>query len=124
MAVNTTYNTSTIAGPQWVALEDGGSHKLDGEFTLQSATRKNGTAYTENETIGYSAVNYTTSNMTELKELNSQLRELQAQIDARQQRLRNSGGVGWLPDFGGLNVGSVAPVVLIAGGALVLLGRN
>jgi hypothetical protein len=122
--VGQTYNASQLGGPQWVALDSGGAQQLEGEFTLESATRADGPDYEANESVAYRNVTYETANLSEMRELNEDLNELQAQIDARQQRLRNSGGVGWLPDFGGLSVGSVAPVVLIAGGALVLLGRN
>lgn len=122
--LNQTYNASELTGSQFVALESGGSRDLSGEFTITSATRADGTEITENETIRYTNISYGTQNLSEFKALQTQLDNLTAQINARQQRIRNSGGVGWLPDLGGLDLGSVAPVVVIAGGALVLLGRN
>lgn len=122
--INETYNATNIEGPQWVALDDGGAQELTGEFTLKSATRADGTTYTENESVTYKNVTYETADVSELQTLLNETRELQAQINARQQKLRNSGGAGWLPDFNVGGLGSVAPVVLLAGGAVVLLARN
>ncbi|MFC3478731.1 hypothetical protein [Halobacterium litoreum] len=120
--VGSTYNASEINGSQFVALRQGGTVKLEGQFTLSAVTRPDGTEVADNETVEYREVEYNVSNASEFVAMQEQLRELQAQINARQQRLRNSGGGGFLS--GGLNLGLGLgiglPVLLIAGGALLL----
>lgn len=126
--VGETYNATNLTGLQFVALDDGGTHELTGEFTLESATGADGTEYESGENITYTNITYETAGTEEFKALQDQLDNLSAEINARQQRLRNSGGGGGLfPGFdfslgGGLGVPTIA---LIAGGAGVLiLSRN
>ena len=120
-----TYNADSLSGSQLLLTQDGEVRELSGQFTLGNVTRPDGSRVGANETLRYPETNYSTANLTELQSLNDQMNELQAQINARQQKLRNSGGgAGWLPNLGGLDLGRVAPVVVIAGGALVLLARN
>jgi hypothetical protein len=119
-----TYDASNIEGRQMVRTENGSIRPINGQFSIGNVTRPDGTQVGENETIGYNNPDYETSNLTELKELNDQLNEQVAELNARQQRLMNSGGAGWLPDFGlNLGLGGIAPVLLLAGGAVLLL-RN
>ena len=122
--VNQTYNTTQLNGSQFIAELDGGTLELEGTFTITSAETTEGEAYADGESIEYRDVSYETANTEEFQALQQQLDELTAEINARQQNLRNSGGVGWLPDFGGVGLGTAAPVLVLAGGALVLLNRS
>jgi hypothetical protein len=124
--VGNTYNASNLDGPQFVAPNDGGLVELEGEFTLKSAETAQGQTVEKNETITYRNVTYETANMTEYRNLQQELDKLQAQVNARQQNLRNSGG-GFLPDFGLGGIGGLGvPVMLLllAGGAVLVLGRD
>ena len=116
-----TYNADNLEGPQMVLGEDGNIREVDGNFTVGNITRPDGSQVSENETVGYRDVNYSTSNITELQDLNDQMNDLQAQINARQDRLTNSGGAGWLPDFGNLGIEGLVPIAVIAAGAFVAL---
>ena len=116
-----TYNADNLEGPQMVLDENGNIREVDGNFTVGNVTRPDGSQVSENETIGYRDVNYSTSNLTELQNLNDQMNEMQAQINARQDRLTNSGGAGWLPDFGNLGIEGLVPIAVIAAGAFVAL---
>jgi hypothetical protein len=126
--VGATYNASKLDGSQFVALDGGGNRELEGTFTLASAETTQGDVIQKNESITYRNVTYETADTEEFKELQQELDLLKAEIEARQQRLRNQGGSGIFDGigFGGLGgLGAVAPVVLVAGGAAVLLlGRN
>jgi len=120
--VNQTYNATVLNGSQYVAETNGDAQKLSGEFTITSAENTDGEQIADGETIEYRDINYQTADTQEFQALQQQLDELTAEINARQQTLRNSGGTGWLPQ--GVNIGQIAPIALIVGGALVLLGRN
>lgn len=117
-AVGGTYNASNITGAQFVALDDGGSHELTGEFTLESVTTADGEELAQNETVPYEDINYQTANTSEFEALQEDLDRLTAEINAKQQQERNAGGGGILPDFGS---GSAIPGAVLIGGALVLL---
>jgi len=121
--VGQTYNTGNLTGLQFVALNDGNQVELSGEFTLAAAETADGAAIADNESVTYNNITYETANTTEYQDLQQQLDDLQAEIEAKQQQQRNAGGGGLLPDFG--FGGMSAPVGLIAAGAVVfLLGRN
>ena len=120
--VGETYNASTIDGPQYVASGQT-THQLNGQFTLLNVTTPDGEHLNEGEQIDYSQVDYQTSNITEFKERLNRLQKTAAEIEARQQKLRNpSGGGGFL---GG---GSANPTAVVLVGAVVALavmfGRN
>ena len=123
--VNQTYNATALNGSQYVAETNGDTQKLSGNFTVTSAETTDGEALVDGEAIEYRDVDYSTADTQEFQALQQELDELTAELNARQQKLRNSGGgAGWLPDFGNVSIGQIAPVVLLAGGALVLLTRN
>jgi len=120
--INETYNATALNGSQWVAETTGDVQRLSGNFTITSAETSDGEAYSDGEAITYRSIDYQTADTQEFQALQQDLDELTAEINARQQNLRNSGGTGWLPQ--GVNLGQIAPIALIVGGALVLLGRN
>jgi len=122
-AINETYNATALNGSQWVAQTDGDVQKLSGNFTITSAETSDGEAIEDGESITYRNIDYQTADTEEFQALQQQLDELTAEINARQQKLRDGGGgVGWLPQ--GVSLGQVAPIAVAIGGALVLLGRN
>ncbi|MCD2205299.1 hypothetical protein [Halobacterium sp. KA-6] len=116
--VGGTYDAANITGAQFVALDDGGSRELNGEFTLESVTTADGKELAENETVAYKEINYSVANISEFKALQEDLDRLSAEINAKQQQERNSGGGGILPDFGS---GGAIPGAVLLGGAVVLL---
>lgn len=122
--VGQTYNASDLNGSQFVALEDGDLHKLQGTFTLESAETAQGDTIETNESIEYNSINYQTSNTSEFKALQEDLDALSAEINARQQTLRNSGGTGLLPGLGSVGTGGLIGIVVAAGGAAFVLGRD
>ncbi|NIC01079.1 hypothetical protein [Halobacterium sp. R2-5] len=121
-AVGGTYNASNITGAQFVALDDGDTVELEGTFTLESVETADGEQLAENETVEYRDINYQTANTSEFKALQEDLDQLTAEINARQQEQRNAGGGGLLPDFGA--GGAIPGVLLLAGAAVFVLGRN
>ena len=120
--VGDTYNTTQLNGSQFVAETNGGTQKLEGEFVIDSAETTDGETYAAGDSIEYRDISYSTADTEEFKALQSQLDELTAQIEARQDSLRNSGG-GFLD---GIGLGGVSPVVLLAlaGGALLAARTN
>lgn len=116
--VGTTYNTSNLAGKQML-MSDGTTTELSGEFSITDVIGTDGES-TGQQAVGYNEIEYQTANLTEYKALMEDLKERQAQIEARQQALRNGsggGGDGW-PDLGGLPFGGMG----VAAGAIALLG--
>ena len=115
-----TYNTADLTGRQMVLDENGTIREMDGNFTIGNVTRPDGSQVGTNETVRYREYDYSTSNMTELKNLNEQLNDLQAQIDARQETLRAGGG----GPLSGLSTTQALGLVAAIGGALALAGRD
>jgi hypothetical protein len=126
-AVGSTYDAKNIGGTQLVVTANK-THEISGMFTLESAETADGKTIQEGDNITYKNVTYKTANISEYRKLSEEMENLTAQINARQQRLRNTGGGGgWLPNIGfggGLGIGVSLPVVLVAGGAAVLLLNN
>jgi hypothetical protein len=119
------YDAGNVSGSQFVVTENN-THELTGLFTVNSATDAEGKEIQEN--ITYKNITYETANTTEYAVLQQRLQNLTAQINARQQTLRNSGGGGLFDGFG-FSLGGVGgmglPVVLLAAAAAVLvLGRD
>jgi len=112
----TTYNTSNITGPVFMATTTG--DKVDfaeGEtFTIDQMRSKDGTNVTSTQTTKYV---YQTANTSELLEMQDQLTQLRAEIEARKSNL-GGGGSG----LGGSSGTAIAIAALI--GAALLLGRS
>jgi hypothetical protein len=121
--VNTTYNTASLnASTVMWAAEDGGVTQLEGEFTVQGAQTKDGSDLQAVEMREYS---YRANDFSELQNVTESMIELR---EEQQQRLENIGGGGgggdWL-DFGGLGLGGGSlGIVVLAGGAFLLLARE
>lgn len=118
--VGTMYNASNLAGSQFVQTTDS-TYSLEGNFTISAAYNASGSALSS---IDYRTINYSTSNLSDFKESQEQLQQLNAEINALQDQLRNSSGGGGAifgDLFGGLfgGLGSTAKIVLIGGGVLV-----
>lgn len=102
----TTYDASSIPGPQYVVTADS-IRELTGNFTIDEITDSNGNAV-QNVTVR--EVNYSTADTQEYQQLLENLSALRAEIDARQAA--SSGG-------GGAILGDANPIVV---GALAMLG--
>jgi len=110
----TTYNPDAINGTQYV-VTDSNIIELKTNFTVQNITNADG----ENvQNVSVRNVEYDTVNTTEYNELMEELQLLRAEVEAREQRMRNQSGVGWLPNIGlggfggGLLTGGVAGIVV------------
>ncbi|WP_256545751.1 hypothetical protein [Halobellus inordinatus] len=112
----TTYNTSNITGPVFLATTDG--QKVDfaeGEtFTIDQMRAKDGSNTTQVNTTNYV---YKTANTSELNEMQSQLIDLREEIEAREP---DGGGAGG----SGLNDQMMIAIVALAGAALLFGGRQ
>jgi len=112
----TTYNTSNITGPVFIATVDG--QKIDIEdsetFTVDQMRAKDGTNVTQVNTTKYV---YKTANTSEVNEMQQQLIDLRKEIEAREPT--GGGGSGGL----GLGQNTIIAVAALAGAAL-LLGRK
>jgi len=96
--VGTTYHADNLTGVQYVVDGDSGTtHELTGSFTLDNAT----TDGNSTNSVAYEQVDYQTTNMDEFKALQRDLRNFSAQIESRQQRLRDGGGGGLFSGIGG-----------------------
>jgi len=104
---DTTYNTADIDGSQMVITEDR-IVELDGEFTLGNITTNNG-ENVQNATI--QKVQYETTNITELKQQYEDLAYRRAELEAREQAMKQAGGGGLL---GGESVNTTAAIVIVA----------
>nr|WP_240938355.1 hypothetical protein [Haloarcula rubripromontorii] len=104
---NTTYDASTLSGSQMVITEDQ-IVEIEGSFTLGNITTSGGEK-TQNATI--QKIQYQTTNVTELKQQYEDLAYRRAQLEAREQALKNSGGGGFL---GGESVNTTAAIVVVA----------
>jgi hypothetical protein len=111
----TTYNTSNITGPVFLATTDG--QKIDfadgSEFTIDQMRAKDGTNTTSVETTKYV---YKTANTSELNQMQSDLTDLRAEIEAREP----SGGGG---SGSGIGTNTIIAAAALAGAAL-LFGRG
>lgn len=113
--VGKTYNADTLTGLQYVVKQDT-QHELSGNFTVKNATRPDGSAY--NGTIGYSDVDYQTTNISEFKQRMDDLQKTMAEIEARQTELRGGGSGG--PILGGDSSKAIGLVVIVGVIALYL----
>ncbi|AQL43936.1 hypothetical protein BV210_15040 [Halorientalis sp. IM1011] len=125
--VGQTYNSSKIAGPQYVVTESGDTVPLKNEFTLVSADGFEGANYSDGDTVKYTNPTSTrTTNLSEFAALSDKYQNLTVRLEARERKLENksAGGTGGLFDFDGL--GASLPFggagVVVAIGAIVTLG--
>lgn len=92
--VGGSYNASNIPGAQFVALSDGGTQELTGEFTLERYEKTDGTVVEEGDTVTYKNITYETSDMDEYQALQNDLKLLSQQINERQETVYAGGGGG------------------------------
>ncbi|QLH83420.1 hypothetical protein [Halosimplex pelagicum] len=113
--VNTTYNATTLAGPQYVVhTNTGETTELTGEFQLSQIRDVNGEPINQT-TVRYREIDYTTTDLQEFKQLQDQVRNLTAELEARQSNLRDGGSTGGLfPNFGGGSIPMPAAVAIVA----------
>jgi hypothetical protein len=113
----TTYNTSNFDGPVFMATENG--TKVDfaeGEtFTISSMTAKDGSELNQTDTTKYI---YKTANTSEMLQLQEDMTELRQEIEDREASGGGGGGGGFDFDFGS---GQSVPVLIAAAAAAVLL---
>jgi hypothetical protein len=115
-STETTYNTSNITGPVFMATSDG--NKVDfaenTEFTIDQMRARDGSNTSSVETTKYV---YKTSNTSETVELQQQLTDLRKEIEDREQGI-GGGGAG-----GAFGTETIIAVAALAGAAL-LFGRS
>ncbi|ELZ23636.1 hypothetical protein C475_15233 [Halosimplex carlsbadense 2-9-1] len=117
--LNHTYNATKLAGPQYVVSgETGSTTELEGEFRIVKVTDVNGKTLNTSE-ISYRDIDYNATDMDEFIALQKEVRNLTAELEARQSNLRDGGSSGGLfPNFGGGNIpmpAAVAVVVVLVG---------
>jgi hypothetical protein len=112
----TTYNTSNITGPVFLATVDGEKIDFDqnAEFTIESMRAKDGSNVETVETTEYV---YKTANTSELLEMQEQLTDLRQEVEEREAAIGGGGG------FLGGSSNTMIAIVALAGAAL-LLGRS
>ena len=111
----TTYNTSNITGPVFLATADG--QKVDfaenTTFTIDQMRNRDGGNVSSVETTKYV---YKTANTSELNDMQNQLFELREEIESREP---DGGGAG----SGGIGTNAIIAAAALAGAAL-LFGRQ
>lgn len=117
---DTTYDAANLTGPQYI-LTNESTHQLEGEFRIDAAYTADGTNQT---VVNYTTVNYQTSNISEYKATIEDLQMQMAELNALQDRLRNSQGGGGGGLLGGDMSLGVAVGIIAAFGAVILLGRS
>lgn len=100
--VNKTYNSNNIQGAEYVYTTNGDTYLINGTFTINSVTNKNGETLT-NVNITSPERNYAVTNQSETQDL---LTNISEQLNDIQQRQNQVGG-GSSPDI----VGGVSDVV-------------
>ncbi|MDS0241796.1 MULTISPECIES: hypothetical protein [unclassified Haloferax] len=112
---NTTYNTSNITGPVFLAASDGEKVDFDDntDFTINGMVSKDGTKIQTQNTTKYV---YKTANTSELLEMQRQLTELRAEIEAREASA--GGGGGGIPP---LSTENKALIALVAVAVIVVM---
>ncbi|WP_335999365.1 hypothetical protein [Halorientalis halophila] len=125
-AIGKTYDARNISGHVFVATNDG-PHKLEGEFTIESADRIDGDAYGSGEVIRYDRPDYQTADLAAYKNMSEQIMQIRADLEAREQAIEanatsGAGGLFNADDlpFGGWGVA----VALVAFIALLLVPRS
>jgi phage tail tube protein FII len=96
-----TYDAANIDGSQIILTNDS-KREITGEFTVLSATDADGN---EQEAVSYTKPDYSTANTSEYRKLSNELANLRAQVEAREQALRNSSAAGG----GGIFAGGFVP---------------
>jgi hypothetical protein len=109
----TSYNTSNIEGPVFIATTDGKYVEFaEGEtFRVNNIRAKDGSDISNVSTTKYA---YQTSNVSELQEMQSRLTALKEEIEEREP----TGGGGGFGGFGGSQ--SIAVVAAVAAAAFLL----
>jgi hypothetical protein len=137
--LNTSYNTTNLAGVQYLQTSDGlvdlnktyAPNKSGATFEITGVVGSDG-AELNTSSIEYSDPEYTSTNISDYKEVQEELRKIRAEIDARQANLSSGGssgpvlgGIG-IPDLGlGLTDGQRTLVVIGAAAVvLILLSRD
>lgn len=112
---NTTYDTTNITGPVLLASQGGELVEMDGKFTIQEITSKDGTSVETVETTKYV---YQTSNTTELLEVQQQMLDLRQEIEDREDTIGVAGGEM------GSKYATEAVIALVGIAALLLFTRR
>jgi hypothetical protein len=124
-----TYNTTDLTGEQLiqtsnglVTIDDDRENVTGADFTVTAVEGPDGEKLNQSS-IGYTNPRYETTDISDYKQTMEELREIQAQINARQANLSSGGGGGGFLSgdlFGGFGNGGIA-LIALAGGALILL---
>lgn len=112
--VNSTYDPSNV-GPVFITTQQGEIREISKNFTLDAVETQDGI---EKKNITYVEKDYTTTNSEDLANLTSQIGELRAEIDAREQALAGGGG------FSLDGIDNQTLVIVAVVGAAVLLARR
>ena len=119
------YNASNQTGQQYVLNpETGEMQELTGEYTVSKITKPDGST---RAAVEYTDTEYGATDITEYQQKMERLNNLTAQVNARQQRLRQaaSGGssaASWLNNFlDGIGLGGIPAGAVIVLAVLTLL---
>lgn len=121
--IGQTYNVTNLSGPVMMITTDGERHDLEGDFTIEGASTRDGTTLDVVTTKNY---NYQTYNATEYKKKLDELYNLTAAYEAMFQQAANGtgpagGGGGW---FDGVELPSNVILIIGAGIALLVATRE
>jgi len=121
--VGTVYNSTDFSGPQIIMNEKGEDIvTIDGKFEIVDAKGPDGS---DLSTVEYRDPEYNSTDLSEFKTQLTQLRNLSTEINARQAKLRSSGGGGGLLSGGLPSIGPLNGIQTVAAGlgGLVVLSR-
>ncbi len=113
------YDASALSGSQYMMDSQSGEMvPLNGQFTVESAETTDGKNL---DKVDYSELDYQTTSTEEYRQRMQKMQKTLAEINARQQALRNQGGGGGGGLFDGLGVPPVQALV-VAFLALLAIG--
>ncbi|MHB9287405.1 hypothetical protein ACKVMT_10260 [Halobacteriales archaeon Cl-PHB] len=118
--VGKTYDTANLTGSQFV-LTDSSMQELSGTFSITEATNDDGTSLDQ---VSYENVTYDTATTEEYQDLQNQLKNLTAQVNAWQQKERQKAAGGGLFNFSLFGLPSSFLLLLAALAAVVLASRS
>jgi hypothetical protein len=100
--VGTTYNSSNIAGEQYVQ-EDTGLYEIpeNTSFTIEAVTAPDGSTLNVSK-VGYTNPEYSTTSIENFKQRMEELRQMYEQINERQENMTAASGGGGGLDLGGI----------------------
>lgn len=118
--IGTSYNTTNLAGEKYLLNSEGMQPMRKTDFTIKSLNQTDDTVM-GNGSVEYTSRDYRTTNTTKYLQIMDEIQQTQAEIDARQEKLFNSGGGSGLLAGLGLGGGGGLVAVLVVGGVVLLM---